>query len=147
GLSMKHLIDSKADELPPWASDPKFSHMIRIETSNDTSTKEGKTAVASLSDKLSTATNLDEATEIVCQTILEKLSKVLVIPVEDMDVSKPTHAYGVDSLVAVELRNWLNRDAKADVPVFEIMGSKSLGELARKVAVKSKLLTLMEEKA
>ena len=49
-------------------------------------------------------------------------------------------AYGVDSLVAVELRNWLAREAKADVPILELLGPHSLQELSEEVALKSKLV-------
>ena len=32
------------------------------------------------------------------------------------------HTYGVDSLVAVELRNWFSRSLKLDVAIFDIVG-------------------------
>lgn len=43
-------------------------------------------------------------------------------------------AYGVDSLVAVELRNWIVSQVGADISIFELMQSPSLGELAGKLA-------------
>lgn len=40
---------------------------------------------------------------------MEKLVKSVSIAKEDMDVDKLMHLYGVDLLMAVELRNWLPR--------------------------------------
>lgn len=45
--------------------------------------------------------------------------------------------YGVDWLVAVELRNWLSSSVKAKVSVFEILQSASITESAAPVAGKS----------
>jgi acyl carrier protein len=36
------------------------------------------------------------------------------------------HSYGVDSLVAVELRNWLAKEFGAKIAVFRLMGAKDL---------------------
>lgn len=43
----------------------------------------------------------------VTEVLMEKLVKSVSIAKEDMDVDKPMYLYGVDSLMAVELRNWL----------------------------------------
>ena len=62
------------------------------------------------------------------------------MPVEDLDASKPANMYRVDSLVAVEIRNWIFREIKADVSVFDILSSIPLATLSGKVALKSKLV-------
>jgi acyl carrier protein len=51
---------------------------------------------------------------------------------EDVELGKPLSSYGVDSLMAVELRNWIRRDFGAPVAVFDIMGGvpiRAVGEL------------------
>ena len=50
---------------------------------------------------------------------------------------KPMLSYGVDSLVAVELRNWFAREFAAEVPVFETMGGASFESVGRAVAERS----------
>ncbi|KAH7027192.1 uncharacterized protein B0I36DRAFT_412585 [Microdochium trichocladiopsis] len=57
-----------------------------------------------------------------------------------VDPSLPLSHYGVDSLVAVELRNWLGNAAKAKVTIFEILQSASIAEFAGVVAGKSDLV-------
>lgn len=51
--------------------------------------------------------------------------------------------YGVDSLIAIELRNWIVTDFDADVAVFETQGSSTLGTLSMLVAARS---TIRHEK-
>jgi hypothetical protein len=51
-----------------------------------------------------------------------------------------TNSSTVDSLKAVEVRNWLFREAKADVSVFEILSPTPLNVLSTKIAAKSKFL-------
>lgn len=78
-----------------------------------------------------------ERARIVVESLGTKLARALSIEPEDVDVEKPLHAFGVDSLVAVELRNWIAKEFVSDVPVFEIMGAKTvkaLGELVTKAS-------------
>ena len=45
-------------------------------------------------------------------------------PAGDVDTGKPLYAYGVDSLLAVELRNWFGKEIGAEVAIFDIMGGQ-----------------------
>lgn len=66
----------------------------------------------------------------------------MMIPALDIDVSKPIHNYGVDSLVAIELRNWMGRELQSNVSVFEILASIPLANLAASIALKSGLVVV-----
>ena len=52
----------------------------------------------------------------------------------------PLHSLGIDSLVAVELRNWFMKDMGADVATLEILGGSSSDELASLLIARSSLL-------
>ena len=54
---------------------------------------------------LATATSLAQAGEIVEVGLAGKLAKALNMKAEDIDTGKPVHGFGVDSLVAIEVRN------------------------------------------
>lgn len=69
--------------------------------------------------------------------LVRKVSKALSIPPEDIDANKPLHAYGVDSLLAVELRNWFAKELNADVAIFDIMAGSSFAGVGVFVAGKS----------
>ena len=52
---------------------------------------------------------------------------------QDIDLSQTLAAIGVDSLVAIELRNWWKQSLGVEVSVLELTNSgslKQLGELA-----------------
>ncbi|WYZ36244.1 hypothetical protein EsH8_XI_000127 [Colletotrichum jinshuiense] len=92
---------------------------------------------SSLASRLATAKSSEEATEFVAVAIAEKLSEIFMIPVDDIELTNRPAQYGIDSLVAVELRNMLVQKAAAEVSIFGIMQSASLADLAADVAAKS----------
>lgn len=111
-----------------WIKDGKFASPL-----NNGST-------ISLSEELLTAVDMTAATELISEAIVEKLAILMMVPVADIDPEKPLSTYGVDSLVAVEVRNWLAKEVLVDVSVFEIMANIPIKQLAVNLANKSKLL-------
>jgi hypothetical protein len=49
------------------------------------------------------------------------------------------HAYGVDSLAAVEVRNMIFRKFRSEVSVFDLLSTMALRRLAVKVVANSKI--------
>jgi hypothetical protein len=88
------------------------------------------------------AQTLDEAAQIVTDAIIDKLSSLLSNAVEDVDPARTISANGVNSLVALELKTFMARKFKADVPVLVLMDSLSLAQLCRKVASASAAIDL-----
>ncbi len=70
--------------------------------------------------------------------LIAKLADMFNIPGSDIDTGLPMSRYGVDSLVAVELRKWLGSVVRAKVSVFEILQSASLDEFAASLASKKR---------
>lgn len=78
-----------------------------------------------------------ERAQVVVEALSQRLARTLSIELEDVDTHLALHAYGVDSLIAVELRSWLGKEFAADVPVFEIVSGKTIeavGELVAKTS-------------
>ncbi|KAL2166565.1 hypothetical protein VTG60DRAFT_2512 [Thermothelomyces hinnuleus] len=108
----------------------------------------GKTAAASgggsssndLAARLAASATREEAAGYVVEGLARKLTDIFMLGDGDVVASKSLADYGVDSLVAVELRNMLALKAGADMSIFEIMQSTSLAELAGVVAVKSRFV-------
>ncbi|KFX94705.1 hypothetical protein O988_06147, partial [Pseudogymnoascus sp. VKM F-3808] len=117
GVTNGHLItgahtslDPGADagDLPFWSRDPVFSHLdalrphlLRAGDGSPThpSTPGGRTSLKTL---LATAPSKSAATALVLDALLAKLSRALAMPVAEIDPSRSTAAYGIDSLLAVE---------------------------------------------
>ncbi|KAL7959326.1 hypothetical protein V8C34DRAFT_280434 [Trichoderma compactum] len=120
---------------------PLFTQLRRLNTQQDGAGTAGGDG-PDVEARLRAARTLDEAAQIVTESVIDKLSSLLSIAVEDVDPARTISANGVDSLVALELRTFMARKVKADVPVLEIMGSLSLAQLCRKVASTSKAVEL-----
>ncbi|KAJ3493074.1 hypothetical protein NLG97_g4971 [Lecanicillium saksenae] len=99
-------------------------------------------AAAGLVRELQLANMLDEAALSVLQALMTKLVEIFMIPQEEIVSAKPLSSFGVDSLVAVELRNMLALQAEAQVSIFEIMQSPSLDALSTTVAASSTYVTV-----
>jgi len=90
-------------------------------------------------DALRQASTPKEATAAFCAAFVEKMSSLLMVALENIDFSKSINEYGMDSLVAVEMRNWLFKEVDITVPILELLANQSLTHLTRKLVEKSKL--------
>jgi acyl carrier protein len=97
-------------------------------------------STAALVAGLKGASSLALATKLLADAMGSKLSDIFSIPLSDIDPELPLARYGVDSLGAVELRNWISSTVKAKVSVFEVLQSASLTEFAAMVASKSEFM-------
>ncbi|KDN65093.1 putative mycocerosic acid synthase [Colletotrichum sublineola] len=87
---------------------------------------------SSLASRLAGASTRDEAANVVADALVHKAAGILQIPPSEVDPSRPLYQYGVDSLVAIEVRNWINGAMKANVALLEIMGGESIRQFALK---------------
>ncbi|PWN50534.1 hypothetical protein IE53DRAFT_395262 [Violaceomyces palustris] len=76
----------------------------------------------------------EERTAALLSAFLEKLSGVFGLEPSKLDPSSPLSQYGLDSLVAVELRNWFASVAEVDLALFDVLGSSSILALVTKGA-------------
>jgi acyl carrier protein len=75
--------------------------------------------------------------EIVVNGLLRKLARILSKPEGEMDPAKPFSEYGIDSLVAVEIRNWISKEFAVDISVFDLMSSASTTAVGELVALQT----------
>ncbi|THY90977.1 ketoacyl-synt-domain-containing protein [Aureobasidium pullulans] len=94
---------------------------VSIEARNMTSG--GATATAAKSDQPA----IEEA-------VVAKFAKTFMIPVDDIEESKPLVAFGMDSMIGIALRNWVFSTYQVDVPTSDFMGPLLTAEiLAEKI--------------
>ncbi|KAH7019732.1 putative FSP1 [Ilyonectria destructans] len=122
--------------------DPRFIALQYRQQQQQRDGSKASSSGCSLASSLAEATSRGEAESLVTQAIAQKLSDVFMVPVEEIDPAKHPSQYGVDSLVAVELRNMLSHQAAAEVSIFSILQSPSLSALASEVVVKSRVVEL-----
>lgn len=130
----------RADGIP-WREEPRFLGLKKISAAaRSGGGKSGEKKSDTFNANLSSAPSWTVAVDLVVDAIIKKLSEMFMIPEAEIDKSMPMSKYGVDSLVAVELRNWLVSRARADISLFDILQSSSLEVLAGRVAAKSRLV-------
>ncbi|KIX09429.1 uncharacterized protein Z518_00509 [Rhinocladiella mackenziei CBS 650.93] len=128
-------LDREGSVTSLWPKDRKFDH--RASTSTDSTSGDGKVKLKTV---LSGATSVSEATDAVEDALKSNVANSMGSLPEDVDADKPLHSFGIDSLKAVEVRNWLFREVKADVSVFEILSPMPLKKLAIMIVSKSKFV-------
>nr|ALQ32756.1 putative polyketide synthase [Fusarium aywerte] len=90
-------------------------------------------------DLFQKSSDAGERQQIVVQAIAVKLARAMSISPDDVEPSKPLSSYGVDSLMAVELRNWINKEFSTKVAVFDIIGGVSIARVAETVVKQSSI--------
>ena len=118
-----------------WVDDPKFS-LLRKAAEKASSIDVENVPKVSLDAAIKAAKTDDEIHGIIYSALTSKLSAVLMLPVEEMDPAVPVVSYGLDSLVAIEIRNWINRELNANFQVLELLTSVSLAALVETVIKK-----------
>ncbi|KAF2768961.1 reducing type I polyketide synthase, partial [Teratosphaeria nubilosa] len=148
GLGASDETTRKNETMTSWRREPRFSALRSIVTARG-STKgvsqgddSGMAATSTkyLSDALAKALSYAEAVDVIATAVSAKLSEMFMVPSAEIELSKPPSAYGLDSLVAVELRNWLFTRLQAELTIFEVLQCVSLFVLADTTAARSKLV-------
>lgn len=131
GLTLKDSIDHF------WAQDAKFSGLYEAAKANHGSSSGRDGPSLPLNVQLANAASKEEALVICYEALAVKLAQVLVLSLDDMDPTITVSSLGLDSLVAIEIRNWIAREANANVQVLELLSSGSLMALAEIILNKS----------
>lgn len=131
-------------EQPFWVTDTKLSHLLRL------STLAGEGAAVESANNgteippafaIRQSKSHEDATAVTGAAILGKISSILMRPIEELDPAAPISVYGLDSLVAIEIRNWITRELEANLQILEILTSDSMAALAEMILAKSGILT------
>ncbi|KAL7625750.1 hypothetical protein AAE478_004973 [Parahypoxylon ruwenzoriense] len=89
---------------------------------------------SSVSQRLSAVSTPAEKTAIAREAVVERLAKLLSVAADDIDVNKPMSRYGLDSLVAADLRNWLMKTFGTEVTLIQLLSKATkVEDLARLV--------------
>ncbi|TFB00940.1 Compactin diketide synthase mokB [Trichoderma ghanense] len=85
---------------------------------------------------LAAAASFDEVSAIVRDGLSVMLAKAMNMLPFEIDMKKSLNAYGVDSLAAVTIRNWILNNCGVQVSVFEILSDLSIADMADMIAEK-----------
>ncbi|KAF2728787.1 reducing type I polyketide synthase [Polyplosphaeria fusca] len=147
GLGIPTELQAKGVTLPWWMSQPMFRNMGQIQqeqhmvgAKNDANADKA----INFAQEFQKATEMQPLVDMVKVALVERLSHIIPgafgneSEAHDTKAKVPIYSLGVDSLVAVELRNWFAKEVGADIATFEILGNVTVDGLAELAVSKSR---------
>lgn len=136
-LTTRPIADSRT--LVPWKTDPRMSFYHNMHGATDISTdasaeQEGLKSVLALATSTPEILIESSTREIIAVALGSALFSFLLKSEEDTRLDRSLDSIGVDSLVAMELRNWIRQKLTVEITTFNIIHSASLRALADLVA-------------
>jgi len=137
GLMTPSAFTSKGVPIPAFMGYPLFKQLHTINLTAAPTTSETDFPIQKL---LSSCDSLNTAAKYIEEALQLQILSMMSVPKEEFDPYKPLVAYGVDSLIAVEIRTWISKSIGADVAIFDILGRNSIVDFSAKVAGLSSLV-------
>ncbi|KAE8143892.1 putative polyketide synthase [Aspergillus pseudotamarii] len=142
GIDLPSNVRAKGKDLHHFMRRPIFRHLFAIDRQLKGSSAEAKassiTTAIDRASELGAVESQDEAVSLVTGWIRVKLAEIMGIAGVEISPEKPVNAYGMDSLMALDLKNWFHNEIGADLAIFDIMSSMDLKQLAGVVVWKSR---------
>lgn len=141
GLAGAQCLDPDHFRGVYWASKPMFRPLLQLSSAAvrrdpvDTAGQDKNKFTAQMAN----AKDAAGAIEVALAALTDRLARLLAVPVEDIDSKRPITAFGIDSLIALELRQWVRTELKADTTILDVMQSESVEALAKIIADRSEL--------
>ncbi|KAH8711149.1 Highly reducing polyketide synthase ZEA2 [Beauveria bassiana] len=123
---------------PYWSRTAMYSFLNIVDMPEPDLSAPTMPVSLSIKARLMGCTDAETATNIVCSGLAGMLAKSMNMATEEIDPSRPPSAYGVDSLVAVGVRNWVFGNCGVDISVFEILSELTVFELSKLIVQKWK---------
>jgi acyl transferase domain-containing protein/NADPH:quinone reductase-like Zn-dependent oxidoreductase/SAM-dependent methyltransferase/acyl carrier protein len=117
----------------PVAATPRFAEIAADAPAGAASGQEPSSDSSSLRSQ-ALAARPDERCGLLESHLRLKMAKILGLPAANVDVAQPLTALGLDSLMAIELRTWVQVQLGRNVPMMALLGGASLAQLAADLA-------------
>jgi NADPH:quinone reductase-like Zn-dependent oxidoreductase/predicted O-methyltransferase YrrM len=142
------FLSKSPGPLPPVLNRPllsTFAQPINYTKDGNAKASKGSSAKATALDHKAlflTAADDESRASVVASALAEKLGRAIMMSADEVDPDRALSAYGVDSLMAIDVRNWLGREFCAKLSIWEIMNEeRKINMIAKTVVQKS---TMME---
>jgi acyl carrier protein len=126
GLPVPVAVDS------PLLSDARFSTLVAGDQGRSEFSAGAKSNVDAfiqmVKANIATTTLVKEAVQLVNQQLVRNMGLV-----DDIEPGKTLSTYGIDSLAAVDLRNWVRMQLKAELTTLDILNAPTLLVLGERI--------------
>ena len=104
-----------------WRDDPRLSCYTGQHQSQDDSATDQSSGTISVKAQLAAAEDPAQCLEILEHCFALSLGNLLEIDPKTLDHNLPVASLGIDSLVAIRIREWFLKEMGVDVPVLKVM--------------------------
>lgn len=138
GLDPALLQRAVADEAATdsfWTEDARFSHVVHSMRSSAGGEGGGGSAGVSVLVAIRAAATAAEAVVLVGEHFAVKLGRMLMLADDAVDpLSGSIASYGIDSMIGAELRNWIFKEYRVDIPFQQLLSpTLTVDKFARQV--------------
>lgn len=127
-------MESVHDEMA--LANPVFSQIPYLETKGETA----ETGGTDIGKMLQQASTPEEIQSIVVGGISQRFALFTARAPEDISPDVSMENFGLDSLIAIELKNWLVRTFQTTLQTSEVLDASNINSLARTIASRSKFV-------
>ncbi|KAM3427390.1 hypothetical protein MY4824_009476 [Beauveria thailandica] len=143
GRFLSYLDNGRVNDLV-WYNNPRFQAVAQAISDHAQALSHGgssgqgsSSSSSSVSVQLKNASTLAEKLTIARSAVTTKIAQLIGVAADEIDADKPLSRYGVDSLVAGELRSWLIRTFGIDIPMLQLLNKSTKIEALVQEAVKT----------
>lgn len=127
--------------VPYYLNDPRFGPLAITSTrAGSEGPGDDVAAAGSFASQLARASTMKQAANIVTDALVKRTAEIVQMPAAEVDPSQTLGHYGIDSLTAIEVRNWITREFQANLALLEIVSAVPIKEFAIKIVEKSKIV-------
>jgi acyl carrier protein len=136
GFDYKHFFEAGNEHT---LKDPIFSH---LSLSKDNQRTKGKdtTVTDNIKSAIIAGKSVEQVEVIISEAMARKISTLVAIEYEDIDLQKRPIDFGLDSLVVIELKNWIMQNFQAKLQPHEISDATKITVLAKLIASRSQIV-------
>ncbi|TVY85299.1 Reducing polyketide synthase DEP5 [Lachnellula suecica] len=116
-----------------WLEDVRFNHVVHdMNASSDDAAAGGAQSILATAKAAETPA---EAIAAVSEHFIGKLARMLMLEVDHFETDVKSIAdYGIDSMIGAELRNWIFKEYKMDIPFQQLLApTLTIGKFAAQV--------------
>lgn len=148
GLGIPADLGAKGIQQPWWSEQPLFRalHQIPGDEHAEAPAESKDEKAIEIGHAFRSVKDVEQLRSLAVEALIKRLNRIMPGTVggereeRSTKLKAPLHSLGIDSLVAVELRNWFSKDMGADIATFEILGGMGLEKLAAALVARSTLV-------
>lgn len=106
-----------------WHTNPQFQAIIQAVSDHSLSSSSQLKSTSSIRANIELACDPTEARAIALDGVIEHLARLLGLEKQDISPQTPIVRYGIDSLIAAEIRTWLMKTFGVELSLLQFLSS------------------------